>query len=234
MRWLLDRLIYGLVRLLHATYRYRHVGIENLEAAHRMGAGGSYLLGIWHQNVLAGILAQTGGEYVVIVSRSQDANPVALTCESLGHHVCRGSSRKDGIDKGGREAKQEMVALLLKGLPGAVTVDGPKGPAKEVKPGIVDMAREAKVPLVPYVPIPDSHWTLGTWDRFRLPKPFCRIVVYYGEPFEVPADATGDTFAELQAALAERLEEGEKTARSHLQGWSRLDTAVTPAARWVG
>jgi lysophospholipid acyltransferase (LPLAT)-like uncharacterized protein len=28
-------------------------------------------------------------------------------------------------------------------------------------------------------------WTLGSWDRFAIPKPFARIEVVYGVPLEV-------------------------------------------------
>ena len=43
-------------------------------------------------------------------------------------------------DKGGKEAKDEMIEMLRTGLPGALTVDGPRGPAHVVKPGIIEMA----------------------------------------------------------------------------------------------
>jgi lysophospholipid acyltransferase (LPLAT)-like uncharacterized protein len=33
------------------------------------------------------------------------------------------------------------------------------------------------------------EWRLGSWDEFRIPKPFARCVMRFGEPIRVPATA---------------------------------------------
>ena len=78
----------------------------------------------------------------------------------------------------------------------------PSGPAHEVKPGIIDMARRAGVPIVPYVPVPESCWTFNSWDRFRLPKPFSKIYVYYGAPYLIAPQTPFAAFTGHQVALA--------------------------------
>ncbi len=179
-------LIYIIVRLLSMTYRYRFANPEVLDQARTLSPSGGYIFAIWHQNLFQGITAQTGSKHVVIVSRSKDANPVAFTCGKLGHIVCRGSSRtKDGRCKGGKAAMDEMTEVLKSGIPGAVTVDGPKGPAKEVKPGIIVMAKKSQSVIIPYSPIARSYWEFKSWDRFRLPKPFSIINIHYGEPLKI-------------------------------------------------
>lgn len=187
---MLKWLIYLLVRILAATYRFRYFGLENIEKAKSLSRAGNYLLAIWHQNLLQGILAQIGQRHVVIVSKSKDAEAVAFACQKMGHDVARGSSRsKTGVDKGGQAAMEEMILILKTGIPGAVTVDGPKGPAKKVKPGILKMAKEANIAIVPYAPIATKYWEFNSWDKFRLPKPFSRINVYYGEPILLGTDS---------------------------------------------
>ena len=185
---MLNRLIFLIVRLLSCTYRYRLHDTHHIEEAKKLSTSGGYLFAIWHQNLFQGIVAQTGTQHVVIVSKSKDANPVAYTCRKLGHVVCRGSSRaKDGRDKGGKAAMEEMVEVLKTGIPGAVTVDGPKGPAGEVKPGIIAMAKKSETVIVPYSPIAERYWEFNSWDKFRLPKPFSKINIYYGAPLVVEA-----------------------------------------------
>jgi lysophospholipid acyltransferase (LPLAT)-like uncharacterized protein len=196
--------VYGLIRLLHWTYRFEFHGTPNVEAARRLGRG-SYVFAIWHRNLFAGILAQTGTPHTVIVSRSRDGDPVAFLCTRLGHVAVRGSSKKRGVDKGGREAKDEMIERLAAGSPGAITVDGPSGPVHEVKPGIIEMARRAAVPIVPYVTIPSRCWTFNSWDRFRLPKPFAKIFVYYGAPYVIEPATTFEQFGGHQARIAGEL-----------------------------
>ncbi|WP_162932299.1 lysophospholipid acyltransferase family protein [Solimonas sp. K1W22B-7] len=213
IKFLVLRLVYGLVRLLASTYRFRLVG-----AAPDRGPLGrdGYVLAIWHQNLFAGILAQTGHRHTVIVSRSRDGDPVSYLCGRLGHHVVRGSSKKRGVDKGGKEAKDEMIEALRSGLPGAVTVDGPNGPAHEVKPGIVEMARLAGIPVIPYLAFPQRYWSFRSWDSFRLPKPFSRIDVCYGAPQQVPADTPFEQFGQHQQAIADALQvlEAERVANA--------------------
>lgn len=211
---------YLLVRLLALTYRFRCAGGSAISAP--PGCDG-YILAIWHQNLFAGILAQTGRKHVVIISRSRDGEPVSELCTRLGHHVSRGSSKKGDIDKGGKQAKDEMIEMLRAGLPGALTVDGPRGPARVVKPGIVEMARATGLPIVPYVPLPARCWSFKSWDQFRLPKPFSRIDVHYGTPLHVPQDTAFDGFASYQQQIADALDEIERTH------WAAEGRAVTVA-----
>lgn len=197
---------YAVVRLLASTYRFRFQGASPVPAPAGCAA---YILAIWHQNLFAGILAQTGRRHVVIVSRSRDGEPVSALCTRLGHHVARGSSKKGDVDKGGKQAKDEMIDLLRTGLPGALTVDGPRGPARVVKPGIIEMARATGLPIVPYLPLPSRYWALKSWDAFRLPKPFARIDIHYGAPVHVPPDTAFAGFAHYQQLLARALNDIE-------------------------
>jgi lysophospholipid acyltransferase (LPLAT)-like uncharacterized protein len=200
---------YWLVRALASTYRFRYAG------GRRSPAAPSYILAIWHQNLFAGILAQTGRSHVVMISRSRDGDAVATLCQRLGHHVARGSSRKRDVDKGGHAAKNEMVDMLQQGLPGALTVDGPRGPAREVKPGIVEIARVTGLPIVPYLALPTRYWTFPSWDAFRLPKPFARIDVHYGAPIQVPADTPFEAFAGVQLRIAAAVDALESAHQKH-------------------
>ncbi len=188
----LSKIIYFIAVTLRSTYRFRFIGLENLTLACQKSQNQNFLLGVWHQNLLHGILAQTKKNYVVIVSKSKDVDPVAYACRRMGNKVVRGSSKnKAGVDKGGKLAKEEMIKVLKEGYPGAVTIDGPKGPAKQVKPGIIDMAIKSGTCLVPYLPIAETYWSFNSWDQFRLPKPFSRIIISYGTPIPVAALSEG-------------------------------------------
>jgi lysophospholipid acyltransferase (LPLAT)-like uncharacterized protein len=183
---------YWVVRALAGSYRFRFA------RAARSPEMPNYILATWHCNLFAGILAQTGRSHVVMISRSADGDALTRICRKLGHHVARGSSGRQGVDKGGREAKGEMIDLLQQGLPGALTVDGPRGPARAVKPGIIEIARCTGLPIVPYAARASRAWRLGSWDGFRLPKPFARIEVLYGAPIHVPPDTPFEAFSGYQ------------------------------------
>ncbi len=185
---ILSYLIYGFVKLINFTYRYRYIGNENL--LNLKNKKKNFIYAIWHQNLFPGIMAQTGHPHIVIVSKSKDAEAVAFTCKRLGHIVARGSSKRGNVDKGGSLAKDEMIEYLKTGHPGAVTVDGPKGPALKVKPGIIAMSKQSQCPIIPYIVTSNSYWQFNSWDHFRLPKPFAKLLVAYGEPLVIAADCS--------------------------------------------
>lgn len=216
-------LIYYFVFFYNLTLRYRYTGLENVTSARSLGGSGGHLLAIWHQNLFSGILAQNNKKYVVMTSRSKDGEIIARFVTKLGHIATRGSSRKGNVDKGGKVALNEMIEILKSGVPGAITVDGPKGPIFEVKPGILIMSRDTKTPIVPYIVIPQNYWTFKSWDKFRLPKPFSRIIVRYEEPFLVTEDASmNDQFRSFQDRLKMTLSKGDDLASSDFENWSSL------------
>jgi len=206
---LLSRLIYSLIRLFDFTYRYRYIHQEKLDKAKRAHPNGAYLFAIWHQNAILGMLNQRGIPHSIIISQSKDGEFVAYAAEKMGFTPVRGSSTRGGV-----AAKDMMKDLLHKGLPGAITVDGPKGPAKTIKRGIIDLARETGAQIVPIAPIPKNHWTFTkSWDQFRLPKPFTKVIVCYGNPIAIPADTSNEQMKEFQEKIAMELELAEAEAR---------------------
>lgn len=197
MKMFINVFLYSLVNLLRLTYRFSFTGENHLK---NLGEK-NYILAIWHQNLLSGILAQCGKKYIVIVSRSADAEPVAFACRRFGHLVVRGSSRRAGVDKGGQAAKEEMIEELKKGIPGAVTVDGPKGPAQKVKLGIVQMARESGASIVPYTVKAKKFKEFASWDRFQLALPFSKILVHYGEPIDISGLSDEEALQKVETIL---------------------------------
>lgn len=204
------------VRTMHLTYRYRYHGVEHVHTAKTTSDG--FIYSCWHRNVIASTLSQSKGQYVVMVSRSATADPIATVCESFGHIVVRGSSakrRKNRTkDKGGAAAKAEMVEVLKSGINGAVTADGPTGPAQKAKPGIIDMARQTGYAIIPFAGIPNRAWELDTWDKMLIPKPFARIDVYYGEPLQVTKDRHSEHDEALLTRLNAATEQLESLAKS--------------------
>ncbi|MCX7959741.1 MAG: DUF374 domain-containing protein, partial [Deltaproteobacteria bacterium] len=71
----------------------------------------------------------------ILVSLSKDGDIAAGVLKNLGFGVVRGSSSRRG-----KEALLELEALVKDGESAAITVDGPKGPAGEVKSGIIRLA----------------------------------------------------------------------------------------------
>jgi lysophospholipid acyltransferase (LPLAT)-like uncharacterized protein len=209
---IISQIIYYFIRLLNFTYRYQFVDLENKVEARKMNPKGAFVFAIWHQNLIPGILAHSDEQYTMIISESKDGELVAVTCEKLGHKPSRGSSTR-----GGKKALIEMVKNVKSGIPGALTVDGPKGPAQIVKPGVVELARLAQCAIVPMSPYPKSFWVIKkSWDQFRIPKPFTKIVIAIGEPTFIDEDITKEKFDVVAIRIGDLLRKGEEIAKSYI------------------
>lgn len=207
MNKILASIIYYFVRLLNATYRYRFTGLENRQKAIDDSPNNSYIYGIWHQNLTGGMLSQfhTKDKHSGIVSASKDGDLATYTFEKLGNVAARGSSTR-----GGEAALLDMIRLVKSGIPGAITVDGPKGPAHFVKKGIVEIARQTGSPILPFIAIPQNYWCFEkSWDKFKLPKPFSKIYIHYGKPIFVDEKEGQDNFQKYCELLKNTLETEE-------------------------
>ena len=75
------------------------------------------------------------------------------------------------------------------GKPAGFTVDGPRGPARVAQLGAVWLAKTTGNPVLPFHLEASRHWTMKSWDRTQIPKPFATVALAIGEPLDVPADA---------------------------------------------
>jgi lysophospholipid acyltransferase (LPLAT)-like uncharacterized protein len=177
----LARIISFFCKLLSFTYSYEFFDMNNLRQAKKLSPHNNYILGFWHHNALSALTAFRHRPHVVIVSSSTDGTLASVPCESFGNKTVRGSSTR-----GGMKALIEMIRWVKKGYPGAITIDGPKGPRKEIKEGIFKLSQLTQTPIIPLSLEPESFWSLKkSWDQFRIPKPFTKIKILVGTPIQV-------------------------------------------------
>ena len=208
---MIAQLIYFSIRLLNLTYRYEFVGLENKLNAKNLHPQKTFIYALWHQNLIGAIFSHIGENFTMVISESKDGELVAITCKKFGHHPARGSSTR-----GGKKAMVEIIKNMKLGFPGALSVDGPKGPAQVVKPGIVEIARICQCAILPVSPYPQSFWTFKkSWDQFRVPKPFTKIIVVIGEAIYVPENVTREHFEEISLIVGQKINIGEELAKSY-------------------
>jgi lysophospholipid acyltransferase (LPLAT)-like uncharacterized protein len=210
--YVLAWIVYILVKILHLTYRFEQADAHNFDATRKLAAPKGWIMACWHHNIFALTLASVGLPYRPLASRSKDGEFISFVLKRLGFVPVRGSS-----SRGGQSARQQMVSELLAGFPTAVSVDGPRGPKGQVKAGILDLARRSGAPIIPMTAVADRYWEMHkSWDRFRLPKPFAKILVLYGEPITVTADLDGEAFDRELVRIAGILDELDRdVARRH-------------------
>jgi lysophospholipid acyltransferase (LPLAT)-like uncharacterized protein len=188
---------YPILAALGATYRFTVDGLEHLRAAEAMGHP---IHAFWHGRILPGTIYFKRRGIVVITSENFDGEWIARIIARFGYGTARGSS-----SRGARRALLQMTREVRE-RPVAFTLDGPRGPARVAQPGAVWLSKVTRNPIIPFHLEADRHWTLRSWDRTLVPKPFARVALAFDAPITVPAEATDDELAEfnhrLEAALA--------------------------------
>ena len=190
---------YPLVALLCRTYRWTIEGAEHYDGV--VASGKQPILSLWHGRILPGLHYFRNRGVVVLTSQNFDGEWIARILHKFGFRTARGSS-----SRGGARALVQMRRELAAGYPAAVTVDGPRGPARVIQPGVVFLAGATGHPILPYHIESDRHWTLNSWDRTQIPKPFSHVALVIGPPIQVLStdDATLERKAqELATALTE-------------------------------
>ena len=81
----------------------------------------------------------------------------------------------------------QLVRDMKAGRAAGFTLDGPRGPARVAQAGAVWLASATGNPLLPFHLEASSHWSLRSWDRTQIPKPFSTVALVVGEPMGVPA-----------------------------------------------
>ena len=160
-----------------ATLRISIVGEEHRAAVRAKGK--KPLHAIWHQRMVGGILAHRGEGYVTMASRSGDGEIIATFLKYWGFVAARGSS-----SRGGDVGSAEFLEALKSAPGGALTPDGPRGPARKCKRGILVLAEQGGGLVLPSSSSSTRPRFLNSWDRFLLPLPFSRCVVVFQPALE--------------------------------------------------
>jgi hypothetical protein len=207
--WAIASVGYHLVAALGATLRWRSDGLEHFDSLVRSGR--QPVMAFWHGRILPATYYFRRRGIVVITSENFDGEWIAGIIERFGYGTARGST-----SRGGRRALLQLTRDLAAGKPAGFTLDGPRGPARVAQPGAIWLAKVTGHPVLPFHLEASRHWTLKSWDRTQIPKPFATVALAVGEPFTVPRDADDAAIEASRQLLEERLRALEARARAML------------------
>jgi lysophospholipid acyltransferase (LPLAT)-like uncharacterized protein len=200
---------YRLVAALGATLRWKTEGLEHFDTIVRSGR--QPIMAFWHGRILPATYYFRRRGIVVITSENFDGEWIAGIIERFGYGTARGST-----SRGGLKALLQLKRDLATGKPAGFTVDGPRGPARVAQPGAVWLAKATGHPVLPFHLEADRFWSVNSWDRTQIPKPFATVAIAMGEPFTVREDADADEIEQSRALLETRLSHLETRAREML------------------
>ena len=206
--------IYATVSLLRRTYNFKFFGLEERESAEKYHPKGSFAVALWHEYLFGAILGHAGQRFCPMTSPSFDGELVSYVMKKLKFKPIRGSTSRRG-----KEAREEIVEALRDGFYTALTVDGPKGPRRVVRGGIVDIAERAEVAIIPLGVAYSCAWVLKSWDQFKVPKPFSSIYIRYGKPIylkDIVLSEENKSLKNLKELIFQSLLEAEAKAKEDL------------------
>jgi lysophospholipid acyltransferase (LPLAT)-like uncharacterized protein len=197
--------------LLRLTLLVRREGSDALKGL--IDGDQRIILTFWHRRLVMMPLAypfrrkNDQGErrgVAILSSDSKDGERSAATWKWFGIHAVRGTAADDGA-----KALVRMIRAVKEGWDFGITPDGPKGPLRELKPGVLALARKTGAWIVPVCVAYSRSWKLNTWDSMLIPKPFSRVIVRYGAPFQVSGESDNEV-----------MRQGLETTLNDLEKWA--------------
>ena len=197
-----------LLLIIYKTNRWDIRGSENFEIA--LNNKKSVIISTWHGQLLTTFMHLAKKKYYGLAGLNRDGELISRVGNQLGWKILRGSS-----SRGGSRIFIEIVKILRhpSTLIG-ITPDGPRGPEKIPKAGVIKAAQKTGAIIIPVSSISTRNWKFVNWHTFFLEKPFGKIYLKYGKPITFKIE---DDFELCKNSLIKAMENVEKENREYVK-----------------
>lgn len=182
-----DVISYFLAFLLWSNYKIRRSTSRIVYINQEVIAGAeNYILCLWHEDLNLFFITHPyfHDRHIAMTYPLWYMKPVHIFKKWIGfRELAYGAS---GID--GKEALHQVMDRLREGWSTFIAPDGPKGPAKMIKKGVLEMSLKTATPIVPISFQVTRERRDKNWDKKRIPLVGAKIRVSYGSPIYVTAD----------------------------------------------
>jgi lysophospholipid acyltransferase (LPLAT)-like uncharacterized protein len=190
---------YGVGGLLFVGSALVHLcsAIE-FEGTEHLSQDRNHIFGAWHQAIWLYLVAcRSHRRHVWLIHPHWYMMPIHVLLRLIGvERLILGSTGNSG-----RKAADELLLHLRAGASTGLAPDGPDGPSRDPRKGILHLSAQSGVPIIP-VRIRCSHsFKLWGWDQKVIPLPFGKITVQYCPPIRV----SSADFAQALSALTAQL-----------------------------
>ena len=153
-------------------------GKENIN--NEINLGKSVILCVWHARLLSVVHNLKNEKVNALAGTHQDADIISRVAASWGWNMIRGSSK----EKGDIAYRKIFKILRKKQNIFFITPDGPTGPPKIPKLGIIRASQKTQTKIIPIGVYSTKNWGFTNWDTFFLEKPFGKLFIKYGAPIQ--------------------------------------------------
>lgn len=180
------------MNLCYRTTKWEEVNIEETRARIRETGG---IAAVWHARFIM-LPFLPDQPTCVMIGMHRDAEYFARILKKFDIELARGSS-----SRGGTVALKHMVDYIERGYMAGMAPDGPRGPARQAKVGVVELARITGKPIFPLAYAVQRHKRMSSWDSMMIPMPFTKGMYICGEPVWVEAEADHDAMEAARRQL---------------------------------
>jgi hypothetical protein len=194
---------YYILNLYAKTIKLRFDNDEEIKS--HLDSNGRVILASWHQRFFGGFYLPRilGRPICIMISQSRDGDFVADVAERISWIPVRGSG-----SRGGKKALRIMVDKVIENQIAGHIVDGPTGPSRVIKPGLIAMAQQSKAAICPTCIFYDKPWIFNSWDRFMIPRLFSSVVIRFGSLEFIPENMDSEEFEKVRLYIEQKMIEG--------------------------
>lgn len=183
--------------LLNFTFRslcrIEYIGSEHVDNTP------NFIFCLWHENLPLYFIAHPHfrRKHIWLTFPLWYMKPVHVMKKLIGiKELAYGASGHDG-----KKALNQVLHRLSMGWSTFLTPDGPKGPVRKLKNGVLLMSLKTGTPIIPMSFQVAGNWRINSWDKKRYPPFFSTFKVIYGEPVVV----TAENFDQLKINIAKEM-----------------------------
>ncbi len=141
----------------------------------------SLIFAFWHETILfLPFAAPKQRDIAILISTHKDGRLASDVIKRFNLNNIGGSSNREPT-----KAFLEMLKHIKSGKDIGITPDGPKGPRRKLKKGVVELAYLSKCPVVPVSCYASNAWRVNSWDKMIIPKPFSKITFHFLKPIDI-------------------------------------------------
>ena len=154
----------------------------------------SIIFSVWHSHLLSIVHDLRNMEMNALAGTHTDADLISHIATKWGWKMVRGSSKEKGS-----EAYKSMLRLIKNSNCSLlfITPDGPSGPPKIPKKGIIKLAQNTNAGIIPIRVNYTRSWGFKNWDTFYLAKPFGTISIEYGQAIYLKKSQSYETCSQI-------------------------------------
>ena len=141
-----------------------------------------FILAFWHsQLMMVGYVWKSKAVLNMLASSHSDGRFGAYIA---GHFNLKNISIES---KNKSPSLRKIFKILNNGHYLGVTPDGPRGPNQKVSEGIIKIAINSQVPIIPLGFASNRNFKLKSWDSFLITFPFSKCNFVWGDPIIIPS-----------------------------------------------